>query len=96
MTDTTYNGWTNRATWLVALWMGEEDFIGEQQHNLASEISTGDVRAEIEAWVDHQRQFGQNAEYGFIQDMEGEDFASIDYNDIAESFTDDINSALEG
>lgn len=95
MTDTTYNGWTNRATWLVALWMSEEDLIGEQQRNRASEIAESEVRNMVIDWVYFQRQFRANAEYGFIQDMDGEDFASIDYAAIAESFTHDINSIFE-
>ena len=96
MTDTTYNGWTNRATWLVALWMNEEDFIGEMQHNRASEISVKDVRAKISDWVYFQREYPGPGPFGFMKDMEGEDFASIDYDDIAESFTHDINSVFEG
>ena len=27
MTDTTYNGWTNKATWSVALWIGNDEFL---------------------------------------------------------------------
>lgn len=95
MTDTTYNGWTNRATWLVALWMNEEDFIGEMQHNRASEISEREVRNNIIDWVYFQRQFRENVEYGFIQDMHGEKFTDINYSELVESFTDDINSIFE-
>ena len=27
MDDTSYNGWTNYATWNVALWMGNDEFL---------------------------------------------------------------------
>lgn len=27
MTDTTYNGWKNWATWNVALWLGNDEFL---------------------------------------------------------------------
>ena len=27
MTQTDYNGWTNRATWNVALWIGNDQFL---------------------------------------------------------------------
>ena len=96
MTDTTYNGWTNRATWLVALWMNEEDFIGENQHNRAYAIKEREVRNKIIDWVYFQRQFREHAEYGFVQDMAGEEFTSINYGELTESFADDINSIFEG
>ena len=95
MTDTTYNGWANRATWLVALWMNEEDFIGEQQYNRTSAIEEREVRNKIIDWVYFQRQFRENVKYGFIQDMEGEEFNAISYGELAEIFTDDINSLFE-
>lgn len=95
MTDTTYNGWTNRATWLVALWMNEEDFIGEQQRNRASEIEESEVRNMVIDWVYFQRQFRANADYGFMQDMDGEKFTDINYSELAENFAYDINSIFE-
>lgn len=75
--------------------MNEEDFIGENQHNRAYEISEREVRNKIIDWVYFQRQFRENAGYGFIQDMEGEDFASINYGELTENFTHDINSIFE-
>ena len=36
-TDTTYNGWTNRATWLVALWLNNDQ--GSQTE--AMDVATG-------------------------------------------------------
>ena len=35
MTDTTCNGWTNHATWNVALWIGGDEGL----YNLAKEFS---------------------------------------------------------
>ncbi len=96
MTDTTYNGRTNRATWLVALWMNEEDFIGEQQHNNVSAVAEREVRNKIIDWVYFQRQFREQAVFGFIQDMGGEEFTAINYGELVASFTDDINSVFEG
>ena len=44
MTDTTYNGWTNHATWNVALWIGGDEGLYEfakgceNYHDFASQM----------------------------------------------------------
>ncbi|MCS5549892.1 MAG: hypothetical protein NZ811_00040 [Gammaproteobacteria bacterium] len=42
----TYNGWTNRETWLVNLWMGDE-----LQSLVESETDLDDLRDALEAYV---------------------------------------------
>ena len=32
-----YNGWKNRETWLVALWLGNEPFTDEHSRDIANE-----------------------------------------------------------
>jgi hypothetical protein len=36
--DTTYNGWTNRETWAMALWIGNEQSWSEDIDNIATEV----------------------------------------------------------
>ena len=73
MTDTTYNGWTNRETWLVNLWLGEEDFIGNQQDGRTEPVAEFAVKFYLRQWV--QNQYAVHAqiprEFGFVQDMAG-------------------------
>ena len=41
MSNNTYNGWTNRATWLVNLWMDEDEvnnFHWHEQSRIASSV----------------------------------------------------------
>jgi hypothetical protein len=93
MTD--YNGWTNRATWLVNLWMGGEDFIGQMQSARFSEIEDCEVARYIRDWVSHQKHYAdKSADYGFVQDMACEDYGDINYDELAECIAEDINSAF--
>lgn len=90
MTD--YNGWTNRPTWLVSLWLGEEDFIGQMQLACFSEIEASEVKRYIRDWVNRKKLYAdRNAAFGFIQDMAGADYDAINYDELAELITDDIN-----
>jgi len=36
MTNTTYNGWTNRATWNVALWINGDKGLYDFAHNFSN------------------------------------------------------------
>jgi len=42
MTDTTYNGWANRETWLVALWINNDQGSQETVHDALTE-AVGEV-----------------------------------------------------
>ena len=35
--ESTYNGWTNRETWLVGLWLGNEPFTDKHSRDIANE-----------------------------------------------------------
>ena len=58
MTDTTYNGWTNHATWNVALWIGGDEGLRpsklitkiEDQLNLIGEINQATIDQHLEAF----------------------------------------------
>ena len=43
MTDTTYNGWTNRATWLVNVWFNPESAADVDAAQYAIEEATDNV-----------------------------------------------------
>ncbi len=75
-----YNGWTNRATWLVNLWVGD---------NLAETISdTGeamDANA-VESFVSELLDFhGNTVENGLAQDLLCYALADVNWHEIAES-----------
>ena len=40
MDDTTYNGWTNRDTWLVSLWLNNQEYTYKALRNAAGTGAT--------------------------------------------------------
>ena len=76
MTNTKYNGWANRETWLVNVWYG--DFFSD------SETGTWDANA-IQEFIEEEvyGEDGVNVQ-GFIADLI--DLSSIDYRELAKHF----------
>ncbi len=71
----TYNGWTNRETWLVNLWFG--DYFEEQA--MERVVTPKFIKAEVEGYVSHC-----NITSGFINDLI--DLSVIDYEELAEHY----------
>lgn len=76
---TTYNGWTNRETWLVNIWFG--DYFAE----LAEEgdtIDAGFIRDHVESYVDELVPASS-----FVADLL--DMSAIDWDELAEHYAPD-------
>ena len=71
MTDTTYNGWRNRETWLVNIWF--LDCIEEP-------MTAGSIRSMVEEAID-EALTNTGAMKGFITDMMNDDL--IDWEELA-------------
>jgi len=89
MTDSTYNGWTNRETWLVNLWYGDD---------LASILSE-DGRTDIdphgaEEWVRYVAEecemLSQPPKAGLLSDFLEGCWSAVDWDEIAEALTEGI------
>lgn len=59
-----YNGWTNKETWLVNLWLG--DGLAEMQED-GAEVSGHTVRTVTIDWLDSAQ--GNGAESGLLVDL---------------------------
>jgi len=81
MTDTTYNGWKNHATWNVALWIGNDEGL----YNLAKDCNDyrmfQDTMSELALWNPtdgNDRKIGFQTPDGVSWNDSGLDVDSLD------------------
>lgn len=90
--DETYNGWTNRETWLVNLWLSNDqgtynyvrDLIAER---IASDMDTDDyILGEIVQEATEDIIFGDEAPASLGTDLITHALAVVDWREIAQAF----------
>lgn len=83
-TISTYNGWTNRETWVVNLWLTNEEC---HYYELCSIIKNFDETykqaEELEAYV--QFTLEGNEQVGLVSDLRSTSLGRVDWHEIAES-----------
>jgi hypothetical protein len=85
---TGYNGWKNKETWLVNLWLGDElammqedgYSIGPDAIEELVQTAIGDIDA-------------KNGEAGFLRDLLNCALGEIDYRELAANYADDMAGA---
>lgn len=74
-----YNGWKNKETWLVNLWLGDSLTMDQEE---GVEITAEYIETLVEVLV-------EEADHcGFIADLLNCALGEIDYNELAEHFED--------
>lgn len=87
MRDGTYNGWTNRETWLVGLW----DITDYDTEDLAAYRGNPyGLASEIESHVDEVVEFSGAEASGFVGDLLSGALARINYYELAETLLADL------
>jgi hypothetical protein len=78
MENKTYNGWTNRATWLVNLWVGN-NLSDYAKDALDKNMTAADAEQYLKEdhWLEHV------AEFGFISDLVNEVLGQVNWQEIA-------------
>lgn len=85
---TGYNGWKNKETWLVNLWLGDT-FVDMQEegHRITADLIESMVQ-EFIGDID-----GKSVENGFLIDMLNCALGEIDYRELAANYADDMVGA---
>lgn len=98
MTTNEYNGWTNYETWVVKLWMDNEE--GSQSY--WSEIAEEHLKVDGDnaAWGLAERLKEEHSEalpevIGFASDLLGAAMSEVNWHEIAESLLEDAKRAVE-
>lgn len=76
--NATYNGWTNRATWLVNLWVGN-NLADYAKDALDQNMSAQDA----EEYLRDDHWLEDVAEHGFISDLVNEVLDQVNWQEIA-------------
>ena len=87
-----YNGWKNKETWLVNLWLGEV-FIENQEEGI--EITADYIEHFVDEMVDQAMNAGKwsNGDSGFVTDLLNCALCEIDYHEIAEHYAEELEDA---
>jgi hypothetical protein len=84
---TGYNGWKNKETWLVNLWLG--DMFASMQED-GDKITADLMREVVDEMASAALEEGAN---GFITDLMNCALGEIDYRELAAHYADDMAGA---
>jgi hypothetical protein len=88
MTD--YNGWKNKETWLVNLWLGDTFAVMQEDgHQITADLIESMVQESI-GDID-----GKSVENGFLIDMLNCALGEIDYRELAAFYADTLEGEDE-
>ena len=97
--DNTYNGWTNKETWLVNIWLNNDYDLYKQYVSTLTEIVekqsnvlyTHRLVVEELKEIVHEMYRDEHRENGLINDLIQISLNNVDWSRLAEHYIDDIN-----
>ena len=99
MSDETYNGWKNKPTWLVHLWMDNEQVTQERITELVTEClddaegdeddAAADLAVRLESMHDEGLEEIPGLSTGVFSDLMGWALAHVEWREIADAYVSD-------
>ena len=86
----TYNGWKNKETWLVNLWLGDTLTMDQEA---GIEITAEYIEQFVDEMVDNAMDQGARSFSGFVMDLLNCSLGEIDYFEIAKHYEEDREDA---
>ena len=78
---TEYNGWTNRETWVVNLWLTNDECYYDELRAIVKNFDSDDQAKALEDWI----RFEYDGEYSSIcADLINNSLAEVDWYEIVE------------
>ena len=92
MSDKEVNGWKNRETWLVGLWMMDDMFehFKDEYHN-GADIHMDDIKELIQDQVEYET----NVRNGLVTDLLGGALAQVDWRELETALNDNLKENYE-
>jgi hypothetical protein len=89
MTENTYNGWRNRETWLVNLWLTNDEYTLADVSNLVRWAE--DRREATDSLADYVDQlcFGDEVQASLADDLLRSALGAVDWAEIVRAFLED-------
>ncbi len=89
MTDETYEGWTNRETWYVSLWLNNEEPLYDAAREIAARGERSFDAAETLRQYVEELVLGDEPPANLATDLLTYALARVNYREIVESFRED-------
>ncbi len=83
-----YNGWTNKETWLVGVWLGDQMIMDQEEGN---EISEDYIKDLVTLHLPNTQEFfSKHMDLGFFNDLLNCSLGEINYLEIAKHYKEEM------